>query len=73
MKYELISSSLSPEIQIDNNTYKVIISLYIHPIDGIAPNFLKELEVISNNAQTGFEVDIQRQQEIQDYLSLINQ
>jgi len=53
--------------------YEVIITLGIHPTDEIAPDFSKSIIVKSNNNQTGFEVDEQREQAIQDYLNLINQ
>lgn len=78
MKYELINKSISPEIEIYENgiktdTYKVIITLGLHPTDNIANDFSKDIIVTSNNAQTGFEVDVQRQQEIDNFILLINQ
>ena len=53
--------------------FEVIITLGIHPTDEIAPDFSKSIIVKSNNTQTGFEVDIQREQEIQNYINQINQ
>ncbi len=78
MKYELINKSVSQEIDIYENdvktdNYKAIITIGLHPTDGIAPDFSKDIEVISSNLQNGFEVDEQREQAIQDYLNLINQ
>lgn len=79
MKYQLLNTSISSEIPIlgeageATNDYQVIITLCLKPIDGIAPSFFKDIEVTSNNSQTGFEVDVQRQQEINNYLNLINQ
>lgn len=88
MKYELIKTDISPERTImqdilDGNEniigqeptdeYEVVITIGIHPTDGVAPDFSKDIIVTSNNSQTGFEVDIQRQQEIENYLNLINQ
>ena len=59
--------------QESTDNYKVTITLGIHPTDNIANDFSKDIEVISNNSQTGFEVDIQRQQEIDNFIILINQ
>ena len=55
------------------DNYEVTITIGVHPIDNIAPNFSKDVIVISNNSMTGFEVDEQRKQAIQDYIILINQ
>lgn len=73
MKYELIQSTISPENTLENYEYEVTITLWLHPTDNIAPNFSKEIKVISNNSQTGFEVNVQREQSIQDYIIQINQ
>lgn len=56
-----------------SDDYEVTITIGIHPIDNIAPNFSKDIIVISNNSMIGFEVDVQREQAIQDYIILINQ
>ena len=55
------------------DNYEVTITLGIHSIDNIAPDFSKDIIVTHYNSQTGFEVDEQREQAIQDYLNLINQ
>jgi hypothetical protein len=55
------------------NEYEVDITIGLKHLDNFIPPFSKTIIVKSNNAQTGFEVDTQRQQEIQDYLNLINQ
>lgn len=73
MKYRLLNTNISTEQSLENDEYKVTIYLNIEPIDGIAPIFSKLIEVISTNSQTGFEVDTQRQQEIQNYINQINQ
>ncbi len=72
MKYELTNSIVLSEVTIDENTYSVGIELYIHPTDGIAPDFTKTITVESNNKQTGFEVDEQRTNAINSYISEIN-
>ncbi len=52
--------------------YEVTITLGIHPTDGIGTDFSKDITVTSNNSQTGFEVDIQREQAVADYMQSIN-
>jgi len=55
------------------DNYEVTITLEIHSTDNIAPDFSKDIVIVHHNSQTGFEVDIQRQQEVENYLNLINQ
>jgi len=57
----------------ETDDYEVTITLGIHPIDGIGADFSKDIIVRNSNSMTGFEVDVQRQQAIQDYLTQINQ
>jgi len=74
MKYELLNTIISAEMPIlESDEYAVIITLRLHPTDNIASDFSKDVVVVSNNSQTGFEVDAQREQEIQNYLNQINQ
>ena len=70
MKFKLISTTFSEDRVIDNNTYQNSICLIIN--SDLIPNFFKEIIVISDNKQTGFEVDIQRQKAIDDYMLSIN-
>ena len=86
MKYQLIKTDISAErvvMQdiIENDTivgqestdeYEVTITIGLHSIDGIAPDFSKDIIVRHNNHQTGFEVDIQREQAITNFLNNIN-
>lgn len=58
--------------QIATDTYGVNISIGVHPTDNIAPDFTKTFESISSNSQTGTEVNIQRQQDIQNYIVTLN-
>jgi len=51
--------------------YEVTITMGIHPTDGIGADFSKDITVTSNNSQTGFEVDIQREQAVSDYMQSI--
>jgi len=54
------------------DSYEVTITLGILPTDNIAPEFSKSIIVKSNNNQTGFEVDDQRELAIDNYLQEIN-
>lgn len=88
MKYELIKTTLSPEYpmtidildengevigqEADTENYCVVVTLGIKPTDDVAPYFSKDIIVTSNNSMTGYQVDVQRNQEIQNFLNLIN-
>lgn len=52
--------------------YEVTITMGIHPTDGIGADFSKDITVTSHNTMTGFEVDTQREQAVQDYIDSIN-
>ena len=54
------------------DNYEVTITIGIHPTDGIGADFSKDIVVTSDNHMTGFEVDAQREQAVQDYLQSIN-
>ena len=72
MKYSLINFSCGVETMLDENNYTCPIKIEIHPEDGIADNFLKSIDVISQNSMTGTEVDEQRLQAVNDFMDLIN-
>ena len=55
------------------NEYEVDITIELKHLDNFIPPFSKTIIVKSNNTQTGFEIDEQRERAIQDYLNLINQ
>jgi hypothetical protein len=73
MRYEIIEQSVTAEIATTENKYKVTISVAIKDTECLIPNFSKYFEVESDNAQTGFEVDVQRQSVVNAYLSELNQ
>lgn len=58
--------------QEETDDYEVTITLGLHTADDLIPDFSKDIIVRSNNAQTGFQVDTQREQSVQDYLQSIN-
>ena len=58
--------------QEETDYYEVTITMGIHPTDGIGADFSKDITVTSNNSQTGFEVDEQREQAVADYMQSIN-
>lgn len=72
MKYEKTGLGYGVETIIDENKYSINITIGLHPTDNIAPNFSIDIIVTSDNSQTGYEVDEQRNKAIEDYLELIN-
>ena len=73
MKYELTEQPINiTETEIDADTYSATITIFIKNTDDVAPSFNKQIEVISNNAMTGFEVDAQRNKAVNDYIVEIN-
>lgn len=89
MKYELIKTNISQEYpctkdildeennvigqELDTENYYVTITLGIKPTDEIAPEFSKDIKMVSSNTLTGYEVDTQREQSISDYMTTINE
>lgn len=72
MKYEKTGLGYGVETIIDENKYSINITIGLHPTDNIAPNFSIDITVTSDNSQTGYEVDEQRNKAIEDYLKSIN-
>lgn len=56
----------------DPTKYQVAITLGLRHVDGVGADFSKQIFVISNNSQTGYQVDQQRKQAIENYLIDIN-
>jgi len=81
MKYELIKTDILIERTVmqdvvvddvvtgqeETDNYEVTITLGIHPTDGVAPDFSKDIIVTSNNSMTGFQVDEQRELAVDNY------
>ena len=59
--------------QEETDDYEVTITMGIHPTDGIGADFSKDITVTSSNAQTGFEVDDQREQAVTEFMASINE
>ena len=72
MKYTITNTQISSEVVIDADNYSADIIMDIQPKSDLLPLFSKTLTVVSNNKQTGFEVDDQRAEAIKDYLNQIN-
>jgi len=72
MKYELISFKFSEDKNINADEYYVDTNIYIHPTDGIADDFMRQIKIVSNNSQTGTEVDNERIAAVNAYITLIN-
>lgn len=72
MRYELINKELQDEAVISENEYKIIIRLEIKDTESIADNFFRYIDVASSNDLTGFEVDEQREKEVENFLLSLN-
>ena len=59
--------------QEETDEYDVTITMGIHPTDEIGADFSKDITVTSSNAQTGFEVDDQREQAVTEFMASINE
>ena len=71
MAYELVDWLIKPEETIDEHTYKVGINIVIKTSDNVV-EFTRDIEVISFNSQTGYEVDQQREQAVTNYINQLN-
>lgn len=73
MKYKLIQTSYANETMIDEKSYSIDAYLTIECTDGIAPLFSKMITITNLQIQNGFEIDAQRELEIENYMKLINE
>lgn len=72
MTYELVNKEVQFETPIDDEKYQVDILLTFKSSNELIPDFVKTITVISDNSQTGYEADEQREIEINAYISDIN-
>ncbi len=74
MKYEKIDGAInfSAEKPLEKDQYSCNITIGIRCTDGIGPDFSKDIVVISENSQTGYEVDKQRTEAIDEFINEIN-
>lgn len=71
-KYEIVGIVYGGEVPISTEEYECKIILELRTIDGVVPNFFKDITVLSHNKLTGFEVDSQREIAIAEFLEMIN-
>ena len=62
-----------PEIPEGDVAYFVTVNLWIKSNNELFDDFQHILRIVSLNSMTGFEVDAQREQVIQDYITAINE
>jgi hypothetical protein len=69
MKYKLLRVDYGNETPTVNDEYSITITLGLIGMEGLTNGigFSKDIIVTSNNSQTGFEVDAQRQSEIDNF------
>jgi len=73
MKYKLIKYNFGNETETDDEgNYSAVITIALQSDDNKIPQFSKDITVISNNSMTGFEVDKQREQTIEEFLKEFN-
>lgn len=74
MQFRLVQSVYGKETEVDEKgDYEVNITLALEPIDNdLIPPFSKDIVVVNNNAQTGYEVDATRQNAIDEFMCKIN-
>jgi hypothetical protein len=74
MQFKLVRADYGMESESDEKgDYSVNITLALAPIDNdLIPPFSKDIIVVSNNEMTGYEVDKQRQSEIDKFMEKIN-
>jgi hypothetical protein len=73
MKFELIKQDIGLETETDKEgNYSVNITLGFETDNDLIPPFSKDITVTSNNSQTGFMVDEQRQAAVLAFVEEIN-
>lgn len=72
MEFKLISYTIGAEVNLNEDEYSNIITMVIGCSIEAVPNFSKDIEVISTNDMTGFEVDAQRLEAIETYINNLN-
>jgi hypothetical protein len=72
MRYEIIETQISAETTLENDKYSVLISLAVKDNNDLIPNFTKWITVESHQSKTGYEVDLQRETAINNYIAELN-
>jgi hypothetical protein len=74
MQFEITKVDYGQESETDEKgDYTISITIGLKQVEGdLIPPFSKNIEVINNNSQTGYEVDKIRQNAIADFLEYIN-
>jgi hypothetical protein len=72
-KYLMFQTAFRPVVPIDSiNSHSVVIDIGLHPVDGIPPDFYKQITVIFSNNLTVSQVDQLCTDAIINYLKSIN-
>ena len=70
--YKRTFVKLSEETDLGNDSYSVVMSIGLQIEDGVCVEFSKDIVVTSKNSMTGFEVDAQRMQAVNDFMDSVN-
>jgi len=73
MRFIRVNTDYGKESETDEQgNYFTVITIALQSDDNKIPQFSKDITVISNNSMTGFEVDRQREQAIEEFLKEFN-
>ena len=73
MRFIIVNTDYGKESETDEQgNYSAVITIALQSDDNKIPQFSKDITVISNNSMTGFEVDKQREQAIEEFLKEFN-
>lgn len=63
---------LGPEVKIDEKTYSVAVTVGFRDVNETIPDFSRSLNIVHDNALTGYKVKEQRQKEIDNLINEVN-
>jgi len=73
MTFQKVAVDYGKETEADEQgNYSCIITIGVKPSNDLIPPFSKDIIVESNNSQTGFEVDAQREKAVEDFIKELN-
>jgi ABC-type Zn uptake system ZnuABC Zn-binding protein ZnuA len=71
-RFTEVSTVVDVEHVLSDTLYSARVYVTFSDIKGIVPNFVKDTNVVSSNFQTGFEVDAQRLQAVNELVGRVN-
>jgi hypothetical protein len=71
-RFEPINTVVDVEYQLTDTLYSASVYVQFKDVKGIIPIFSKDTNVVSSNFQTGFQVDAQREQAVNELVGRVN-